>query len=297
MKLAISCQKQAVRDMLLNEFPTSYHGFSSIEDYSHIVCKNHLLKGGKRGALRNTSPQFSIITIVKNDAVNLAKTIMSVISQNYDDYEFIVIDGGSTDGTLEIVKMHDDAIDLWISESDRGISDAFNKGIVLSSGEYLQLLNAGDTFVDDNVLQLVNRFCDTPVVTGYAKLESSKVPDVLLRNSDQLRIKSMISHQASFVRRDVYERIGLYNINYKIRMDYEFWLRALSVFEFRFLEKYLVDFNAGASMEQIELFYQEEIYANIRHDISDDLDFYRVNLNYYLRKVLRILKYLWIGTV
>lgn len=266
----------------------------TFDDYSHLLHPIGFQRGVKKSSFK---PKFSIITIVKNDAANIAKTIKSVISQNYDDYEYIVIDGGSTDGTLEIIKKYDAFIYLWISESDRGISDAFNKGIVLSNGEYLQLLNSGDTFVDDDVLQLVSRFCDAPVVTGYAKHDASKVPDVLLKNSDILRIKSMISHQASFVRRDVYERVGLYNLNFKIRMDYEFWLRALSVFEFRFLEKYLVDFNAGASMEQIELFYQEEIYANICHDISDDLDYYRINLNYYLRKVLRILKYLWIGTV
>jgi len=250
-----------------------------------------------RGGLKwlNSRPKISIITIVKNEAANLEKTIESVISQNFDDYEYIIIDGGSTDGTLEIIKKHYDVIDLWISEPDRGISDAFNKGIALSKGEYIQLLNAGDTFIDSDVLQLVNRFCDMPVITGYACHEASKVPDGLLQNSDPLRIKSMISHQASFVRRDVYERVGLYNLNFKIRMDYEFWMRALADYEFKFLERFLVDFKAGASMAQLETFYQEEIYANILHGVSYNLDYYRINYNYALRKVLRVLKQLWSG--
>jgi hypothetical protein len=103
----------------------------------------------------------------------------------------------------------------------------------------------------------------------------------------------MVSHQASFVRRDVYRKIGLYNTNYNIRMDYEFWLRALSEYEFFFLERYLVDFQAGASMEQIAAFYQEEIYANVSRMGAGAVDYYRISLKYLLRRVLRALKLAW----
>jgi glycosyltransferase involved in cell wall biosynthesis len=239
--------------------------------------------------------RFSIITIVKNEAIPLERTIESVISQNFDDYEYIIIDGGSSDATLEVIKKFNDVIDFWISEPDSGISDAFNKGIAFARGEYIQLLNAGDTYIDNDVLRLVDRSCDVPIVTGYAKLEAAKVPDDPLQNSDPLRIKAMISHQGSFVRRDVYERVGLYNLNFKIRMDYEFWLRALAVYEFKFIEKFLVNFNAGASMEQIETFYQEEIYANICNGLSTPGNEKRINFNYNLRRLLRLIKNLWTG--
>lgn len=283
--------------MLLDQCPAIYKSPSFFQDYCGIVSTNHLLQGGARNRQINNRPTFSIITVVKNDAINLVKTVESVIIQSFCDYEYIVIDGGSTDGTLDVCKKYNDAIDVWISEPDRGISDAFNKGIALSKGDYIQLVNAGDTFIDADVLQLVSRYCDMPVITGYAKHEASKVPDTPLQTSDPLRNRSMISHQASFVRRDVYERVGLYNLNFRIRMDYEFWLRALSVFDFKFIEKYMVDFKAGASMEQLETFYQEEIYANICHDVADRFDVYRVSYNYFLRKVLRTLKRLWTGTV
>lgn len=283
--------------MLLDQCPAIYKFPSFFQDYSKVISTNRLLQGGARNPQKNARPKFSIITVVKNDATNLVNTVESVISQSFCDYEYIVIDGGSTDATLEVIKNYDDAIDLWISEPDRGISDAFNKGIVLSNGEYIQLLNAGDMFIDSDVLKLVSRNCDMPVITGYAKHEASKVPDTPLQTSDPLRKKSMISHQASFVRRDVYEFVGLYNINFRIRMDYEFWLRALSVFDFKFIEKYMVDFKAGASMEQLETFYQEEVYANICHDVADNFDVYRISFSYFLRKILRTLKRLWTGSV
>jgi len=283
--------------MLNCHFPSFMFQAPAIDDYKYMLSSNIFLRGGSRVS-QNSSirPKFSIITIVKNDAANLVKTIESVIDQHFTDFEYIIIDGGSIDDTLEIIKKYDDDIDVWISEPDRGMSDAFNKGIALSKGEYIQLLNAGDTFFDADVLQLVSRFCDMPVVTGYSKQEASKLPDYLLLNTDPLRVKSMISHQASFVRREVYKRVGLYNLNFKIRMDYEFWLRALSVFEFRFIERYLVDFKAGASMQQIETFYQEEIFANTCHNIFDGKDFIRINFNFYLRKVLRVVKQIWTGT-
>ena len=279
---------------LINECPEDFGKSPSIADYHDVTHRNYKIQGGSRKRQRgNSTPGFSIVTIVKNNENGIAKTIASVIEQQFDDYEYIVIDGGSSDNTVNIIKSYDAFIDYWTSGQDRGISDAFNKGIVLSHGNYIQLLNAGDTYINSEVLGLVNKFCREAIVTGYAKLDASKLPDRFLQNIDPLREKSMLSHQTSFVRRDVYREIGLYNLHYKIRMDYEFWLRALKVYEFYFIEKYLVDFQAGASMEQLHVYYQEEIFANNCHDGAGLKDYWGTRFRYLLRRNLRYLKDVW----
>lgn len=283
---------------LIDNFKPAFEATPTLEDYRSALQNCYIRKAKVNlgyEKVDETPPKFSIITIVRDDVTKISKTIESVLSQQFDDFEYIVVDGGSTDGTVDVIKKYDSCIDCWISESDLGISDAFNKGIALSSGVYIQLLNSGDTFTDPDILSFIAKFLTAPIITGYAYLDVAKVPEVLLDNADPLYVRSMISHQASFVRRDVYENVGLYNVNFKVRMDYEFWLRALSVYKFRFIEKFLVNFDAGASMEQIDTFYQEEIYAKISNGILAKTDILKINCRYNLRKLLRLLKNAWIG--
>jgi glycosyltransferase involved in cell wall biosynthesis len=261
---------------------------ATLDDYGPVSRENRFLCGGGRRRRLPGPPRFSIITVVKNDAGKIARTIESVMAQDYADYEYIVVDGGSADDTLGVIRHYNEHIDYWVSESDHGISDAFNKGIKLSSGEYLQMLNSGDTLIDPNVLSFTSGFCVEPIVTGFARFETSTVPPEAIENSDVLKVKSMISHQASFVRRDVYERVGLYNLDFTIRMDYEFWLRCLKLYRFLFLNRVLVEFHAGASMDQIRSFYQEEFFANQSQDGAGILNYCRVSQKYLLRKLLRI---------
>jgi glycosyltransferase involved in cell wall biosynthesis len=274
--------------MLARKYTPDLSSPVTFDDYVSVARENRPLCGGGRRRRISGQPRFSIVTVVKNDEDKVARTIESVIAQEYDDYEFIVVDGGSSDDTLEIIRHYNEHIDYWVSEPDRGISDAFNKGIVLSSGEYLQMLNSGDTLIDPNVLDFTSGFCIEPIITGFARFEGTTVPPKILNNSDAIRVKSMISHQASFVRRDVYERVGLYNLDFKIRMDYEFWLRCLRYFGFHFLDRVLVDFHAGVSMEQIRSFYQEEFFANQSQDGAGILNYFRVSQKFLFRKVLRL---------
>jgi glycosyltransferase involved in cell wall biosynthesis len=276
---------------MLNPYcPPNFNQSLNFEDYSLFQQRKYSLHGGaKKLHQSGLRPKFSIITVVINDVNNLTRTIESVVNQKLNNYEYIIIDGGSSDGTLDIIRLYDQYIDYWSSEPDIGISDAFNKGIVLASGEYIQLLNSGDTFMGSNVLGLVSDSCCVPIVTGYANFDGSTIPKSTFKNSDSLRKKSMISHQASFVRRDVYQTIGLYNLHFRIRMDYEFWLRALKVYDFLFLDEILVSFHAGASMEQIRAFYQEEFYANYCHDGAGPLNYIRVFQKLLLRKIKRMM--------
>lgn len=269
--------------------PENFSRAPSVGDYSAVTRRNSLVQGGTRGKrLEQVNPKFSIITIVKNNQDQISETIESVINQNYEDYEYIVIDGGSSDNTIDIIKKYDKFIDYWMSEPDNGISDAFNKGIVLARGEYIQLLNSGDTLAGANILDMVRNYCNFEIVTGFAKFDLSTVPGCVLQNSDRLCKKSMISHQGSFVHRDVYRSIGLYNLHCKIRMDYEFWLRALKVYNFYFLEEILVNFDAGASMQHIRDFYQEEFYANKCHAGVGMLNYFRVSQKFAFRRIKKM---------
>lgn len=113
-------------------------------------------------------PLVSIITVVLNGEKYLEETILSVLNQTYDNVEYIIIDGGSTDGTLDIIKKYEHAIDYWVSERDRGIYDTMNKGITVASGEWIELLNAGD-FYESGAIHFYERGGSTGVSVEIAK--------------------------------------------------------------------------------------------------------------------------------
>ena len=128
-----------------------------------------------------TPPRISVITVVFNSNKLIRKTIESVLFQTYDNVEFIIIDGASTDGTIEIIKEFDNYVDKWHSEDDSGIYDAMNKGIKTASGEYLMFLNAGDIFSNKDVLSLV---ADDIVLNGY--------PEILYGDTNILNEKGLV---------------------------------------------------------------------------------------------------------
>lgn len=174
--------------------------------------------------------RFSIITVCKNSCNYLERTIKSVIAQCFTDYEYIIIDGQSNDKTIDIIEKYYDRISICISEEDNGISDAFNKGVSFASGDYVLFLNAGDTFLNEGVLNIVNQTIDEvkndiytfQIITsmGYMKPQTKAEGEKDWRDA-------RIPHQASFIRRDVFERVGMFNEVFKVRMDYEFFKRCL----------------------------------------------------------------------
>ena len=111
--------------------------------------------------------KYSIITVNYNNREGLKRTIESVIHQTFRDFEFIVIDGGSTDSSAEVLKAYDEHISYWVSEKDNGIYDAMNKGIRKATGDYLNFMNSGDCFYDDDVLRNVTAYAsDADIITG-----------------------------------------------------------------------------------------------------------------------------------
>jgi glycosyltransferase involved in cell wall biosynthesis len=175
---------------------------------------------------------LSIITVNLNNAAGLRKTIESVVSQSYSDFEFLVIDGASTDGSVEVIKEFLWKIKFWISEPDIGIYNAMNKGIRLAKGEYCLFLNSGDFLVDDNVIQSVfhqNLIEDIVVGNCYVS-ENGKVifnavsPEEITFGAFYGRT---IPHQSAFIKRNLFESYGFYSEQYRILSDLDFFIRTL----------------------------------------------------------------------
>jgi glycosyltransferase involved in cell wall biosynthesis len=173
-------------------------------------------------------PVLSIITINYNNKHGLEKTILSVISQTVKDIEFIVIDGGSTDGSTDVIKANSVNITYAFSEKDAGIYDAQNKGIKKASGDYLLFLNSGDTLYNYNVVSDFYQFIGDKkqgIVYGNSNLIFSHKPSELFCPPPKLNIsyffKNTINHQACFISRDLFSKHGLYDLKFKICADFD----------------------------------------------------------------------------
>lgn len=173
--------------------------------------------------------KISIITVCYNSVSTIEKTFKSVAEQVYDDIEYIVIDGGSTDGTVSLIKKNQHIISKWVSEPDKGLYDAMNKGINLATGEYVGLINADDIFFDKNVVSRVASFLKiNPVDANIANIIQYREDGKVVRKYDsikwmpkKLKIGFMPPHPSIFIRRSVYERLGGYKLNFKIGADFE----------------------------------------------------------------------------
>lgn len=172
-------------------------------------------------------PLITVITVVFNAEKVLEKTILSVINQTYDNVEYIIIDGGSTDGTLDIIKKYKDHIDYLLSENDRGIYDAMNKGIILSHGQWVNFLNAGDYYFDNNVLYNLPIHSLAKIIFGNIRYESDKVFESTF--NWKMYLKNSLHHQAAFYSSDLFKKVGLFDINFKILADYDFNLKVLAL--------------------------------------------------------------------
>lgn len=176
--------------------------------------------------------KFSIITINYNNKEGLRKTIESVVNQSFDDFEYIVIDGGSTDGSVDILKEHDQQIDYWISEKDSGIYNAMNKGIAKAKGEYLNFMNSGDCFYASDILEKVSDYqYDTDFIVGkdYHYNEKKHQGHASLQPPRTTMIHFFVAtldHQSTFIKKDLF-RNSPYNENYQLVSDWIFFIEKI----------------------------------------------------------------------
>jgi glycosyltransferase involved in cell wall biosynthesis len=175
---------------------------------------------------------LSIITINYNDCVGLKKTVASVKSQSNQSFEYIIIDGGSTDGSAEYLREHENSFAYACSEKDKGIYDAQNKGIAKSTGKYLLFLNADDTFHSNQVVeqflkQTTNS--DKGIIYGNSLITSPIGEEKLLTPPTKLDLnfwyRNTLNHQAVFMQKTLFDKYGLYDLNFRICADFEFFLK------------------------------------------------------------------------
>ena len=179
--------------------------------------------------------KLSIITINLNNAEGLEKTICSVINQTYRDFEYIVIDGGSTDGSVGVIKKYTDKLTYWVSEPDSGIYNAMNKGIRKAAGEYCQFLNSGDWLVAPDVTErMVANMPDCAIYYGNMITMQNGKPRVD-KGFEGKPITlldlflSTINHSPAYIRRDLFDKYGLYDETLKIVSDWKFYLIAVGL--------------------------------------------------------------------
>jgi glycosyltransferase involved in cell wall biosynthesis len=177
-------------------------------------------------------PVLSIITVNLNDKEGLEKTISSVVAQTFCNYEFIVIDGGSSDGSAEIIKKFSEKITFSVSEKDNGPYDAMNKGIAKASGDFCLFLNSGDIFCDSHVLKnIFSRDFSEDIIYGNMMFDGGNAIRVPGLMPDKISVHQMLTdtlwHPVSFIRRSLFQKFGMYNIEYKIVADYEFFFRTI----------------------------------------------------------------------
>lgn len=192
-------------------------------------------------------PALTVITICRNAADGIERTLRSVLEQDFSSFEYIVIDGASTDGTLSVIERYRSRIARFASEPDRGIAHAFNKGIAESSGSWILLLNAGDSFTGPDALgQLAGRTArGARIISARARCGRKTVPRYRIRPGTGLLLRAHLSHQATLVHRDVYAQYGGYDESFRIRMDFDFFLRVLRRETIEFVDRILVQFEPG----------------------------------------------------
>ncbi len=189
--------------------------------------------------------KISIITVVYNRVGTIEQCISSLLCQDYDDVEYIVVDGGSTDGTIEILNRYSDHITHLISENDFGIYDALNKGIALATGDVIGVLNSDDTYSSNSVLKKVATFFDqNSSIDLYSGSSIFVSPDNLLsikRKTNSklfhpffMRFGFMPSHTATFIRRNVFLNYGLYNDIYSSAADFDYFVKVIFINRIRY---------------------------------------------------------------
>jgi glycosyltransferase involved in cell wall biosynthesis len=238
--------------------------------------------------------KFSIITVCYNAENFIEDTIKSVINQKHNNYEYVIIDGESTDNTLKIINSYKDKIDVIVSEPDKGIYDAMNKGLKLAQGEFLNFLNAGDTFCSNNILRLIEKRItgNIKIISGDFNLINSNTGLNNHIKTEVLTIKKLkrdfkACHQSIFVSKDICDE---YNLSYNIRADYLWVIEAVlktSIFQTQKINLPIVNYIQEGSSFLSFWKSLEELILIQKKKFKFQIIF---NLDIYLYKIIRHLK-------
>jgi len=227
-------------------------------------------------------PLVSIVTIVFNGEKYIEQAIKSVLGQSYKNIEYIIIDGGSEDNTINIIKKYEHRLAHWVSEKDKGISDAFNKGIAKAKGEIIGILNSDDWYESGTVNDVASSMHEYDVAYGDIQYWRDDEKSFMQKgNVEYLEKESSILHPTVFVKRYCYEQIGIFDLRYRCAMDYDFLLRLkVHNYQFIYLPKVLTNMRWEGFSDKQWLLGRKELLAIKNHyfpgrKISNYLFFYR----------------------
>ena len=230
--------------------------------------------------------KISIITVCYNSEKTIEKTIESVLSQKNAEIEYIIIDGGSTDQTIEIINRYKKNIDFFLSERDLGIFDAINKGIIRASGKVISILHSDDIYFNQytisNVTRYFNKKTDLECLIGNTLITKKKSNEIKRKYGAKIFKKWMLyfgfspPHPSTFILKEIYKTFGLYSIDFKIAGDFDFYLKIMLKNSVKFLtvdENYVIMKTGGASSnsfksnyystkEIIKSFKKNKLYSN-----------------------------------
>lgn len=215
-------------------------------------------------------PLVSILTIVLNAEDTLESTIQNVLEQSYLSIEYILVDGGSRDRTLDIIKQYEDRIDCWISSPDINTSDAMNKAIALANGALIGMISAGDWYERDAIAQMVEAHRRNPEAIIHANCQywsEDLKPRYIMMARDDTTDFLHINHLTAFTPKTVYERVGIFDLNFGQANDYEWYLRAkLRGTEFLYLNQTITHMRLGGMSDNNWLLnYHEGTRARVLH--------------------------------
>ena len=209
--------------------------------------------------------KVSIITVSYNSVDTIEKTIQSVLKQSYQYIEYIIIDGLSTDGTQQIVEKYIDRIAYYVSEKDDGLYDAMNKGIQMATGEIIGIINSDDWYAENTIEDVVDYFLQTEAELVYGKiinvLQGKEIQENWQIPLDHMWYEMAISHPSVFVKKKIYEQLGVFNTAYKLAADYELLLRLYSKkVKFCYLDKVIAYYRSGGVSETRRKESVDEVY-------------------------------------
>ena len=246
--------------------------------------------------------KISIITVVRNNEKTIKDAIESVLGQTYKNIEYIIIDGKSTDGTVEVIKSYDNKISKFISESDKGLYDAMNKGIKLSTGDVVGILNSDDFYINEFVIErVVKEFEEKKTDSVFADLVYVKSQNVnkIVRyydsgyfNPSKFAYGWMPAHPTFFVKRSVYEKYGLFRTDLKTSADFDILARFLYTHKisYSYIKEVLVKMRLGGVSTSISSIWVNNIeQLKICRQNNIDTDIFKI-LSKYPSKLIGFIK-------
>lgn len=218
-------------------------------------------------------PLFSIVTVVYNGEKFLEQTINSVINQDYPNVEYIIIDGGSQDSTCDIIRKYESQIAFWISEPDKGVYNAMNKGGQHAKGKYVSFLNSDDYLVPGSLKQVAEHIEETPADVYYGNQinvwedEQEVLTRTCIPNMDVIEKKMGLFHPATFVKRSLFIQVEGFDESYSISGDYEFFIRLHKTGSiFHYMPVPIAAFRLGGASSSVRT-YAEGLRIQFKHDL------------------------------